>query len=201
MYLSPIHLIVLFSRTLSLLACPVIIAGSSAVLHSTASALNTTASAVHQMFNSSSDRSRARAADDASRPRTSGGPPPPDVDAPAPPPTAQQFAEIQERCLSLQRQMDALLSRQSTEQRARAIDDEIEQRRKDAYAAANILYTPRHATPAVSPTGSTLSLSPGPALWNTESAISPSAISDLPMLPVNLSRLSMARYTSGHSPG
>lgn len=122
-----------------------LIAGSSVVLQSTASALNTTAAAVRQMFGTSNDRPagprpttdapKGPAPDDTPRARAPG-------DAP-PPPTPQQFAELQLRYAALQRRVDEMASRQSAEQRARAIDDEIEARRKTAYEAANLLYSPR----------------------------------------------------------
>lgn len=128
-----------------------LLAGSTAVIHSTSSALNhtatalnTTAAAVRQMFGSSSDRQAGPKAtvgpDDTPRARAPGGAPPP---APPPAPTPQQFADLQLRYAALQRRVDELASRQSAEQRARAIDDEIEQRRQAAYEAANIPYSPR----------------------------------------------------------
>ena len=146
------------------------LAGSSAVINSTTSALNTTttalnstAAAVRQMFASSSDRlvgaRPTSGADDTPRPRTNRDAPPPAPPAPPPPPTPQQFAELQLRYAALQRRVDELASRQNTEQRARAIEDDIEQRRKAAYEAANIPYSPRHDRPR-SPSGSPFSLAP-----------------------------------------
>lgn len=137
-----------------------VLAGSSAVLHSTTSALNSTASAVRQMFSSSSERPAgtrpALDPDDTPRVRTNR-----DAAPPPAPPTPQQFAELQLRYAALQRRVDDLASRQTAEQRVRAIEDDIEQRRKAAYEAANIPYSPRHDRPR-SPTGSSLSLSHGP---------------------------------------
>ena len=125
------------------------VAGSSSVLQTTASALNSTATAVLQMFGPASDRpagsrptmdARADAPDDTPRARRAG-------DAAPPLPTPQQFAELQLRYAALQRRVDELASRQSAEQRARAIDDEIELRRKTAYEAANLPYSPRLNVP------------------------------------------------------
>lgn len=142
-----------------------LLAGSSAVIHSTTSALNTTATAlnstgaaVRQMFGSSTERPAGPRPsvdpDDTLRVRSNRDAPPPA------PPTPQQFAELQLRYASLLRRVDELTSQQSAEQRARAIEDDIEQRRKAAYEAANIPCPPRHGF-SCSPSRSTFSQAPG----------------------------------------
>lgn len=130
---------------------PDLLARSSAVLQSTASALHTTASAVRHMFGSSSDRpsgarpqadaARTSSTNDTPRARTTTGDPTPQQFADL------QFAHLQLRYAALQRRLDDLTSRQSVEQRARAIDDDIELRRRTAYEAANIPYSPRLHVP------------------------------------------------------
>lgn len=59
----------------------------------------------------------------------------------------------------MQRRVDELASRQSAEQRARAIDEEIELRRRTAYEAANLPYSPRSPAPPL-PSGAPSPLGP-----------------------------------------
>ena len=153
-----------------------LLAGSSAVLLNTAAALNTT---VRQMFSAESSRSQAsqgRAEDTArDRTRAAGDLPPPDrnrgagvpprvqarvVDDDLLPPTKEQFADIQQRYAAVQRQLDDLLSARSVEQRAQAIEDELELRRKAAYESAGIAYSPRPRV-SPSPAGSPRPAGPG----------------------------------------
>ena len=56
-------------------------------------------------------------------------------------PTQQQFTELQQQYEALKIQMDEMVSRQSADQRARAIDDDSERRRKEAYESAGLPYT------------------------------------------------------------
>lgn len=60
-----------------------------------------------------------------------------------PPPSWEQFAEMQWKYAALQQQMDAIISQNSSDQRARAIEDEMEARRKTAYKSAGLPYRPR----------------------------------------------------------
>lgn len=59
------------------------------------------------------------------------------------PPTQEQFADMQQKYASIQRQLDDLLSAQSADRRAQAIEDDLELRRKAAYESAGIAYSPR----------------------------------------------------------
>ena len=136
-----------------------LIAGSTAVLqttasviHSTASAINTTASAVRQMFSFDSARSHpcagpARDSRDLPPVRDARDPPPaqdqPPRDLDQAPPSQEQFTELQRQYSTLQRQMDELLHRRTADQQARAIDEDFEARRKAAYDAAGLCYQPR----------------------------------------------------------
>lgn len=128
-----------------------LLAGSSAVLQTTASALNTTASVVRNMFAPTSDSrppvtgDAPTRGDDAPRTREDGQNRPRDRN---PPPTWEQFAEIQRKYAVLQQQMDEILARNSTDERARTIDEEIEARRKAAYESAGLAYTARQRQPS-----------------------------------------------------
>ena len=59
----------------------------------------------------------------------------------------EQFREMQRQHEELRRQFDALVAQQSTEQHAKAIDSDIENRRKTAYEEAGIPYTPAITLP------------------------------------------------------
>ena len=92
----------------------------------------------------SGDIPRAAAkGDDAPRAREDGPPHPRDVTARDPPPTWEQFTEMQWKYTLLQQQMDELLARNSSYQRAQKIDEELEARRKVAYESAGLTYSPR----------------------------------------------------------
>ena len=65
-------------------------------------------------------------------------------------PTQQQFNELQQRYEALQKQLDKVVSRQSTDHRAWAIDEDSERRRKEAYESAGPPYTPLNV-PGCSP--------------------------------------------------
>ena len=69
-------------------------------------------------------------------------------------PTFEQLAKMQRKYAALKKQMDDLLSKQTTQQRAQDIEREIELRCREAYERAGIPYTPRSSTtstPGVSP--------------------------------------------------
>ena len=141
-----------------------LLAGSSAVLFDTAAALNTT---VRQMFSAESSRSQAsqgRAEDlpPRDRARVAQEPPPSNQtgvvtdrarNSQQLPPTQEQFADMQQKYASIQRQLDDLLSAQSADRRAQAIEDDLELRRKAAYESAGIAYSPRPRL-SLSPAGS-----------------------------------------------
>lgn len=69
------------------------------------------------------------------------------------PPTQEQFADMQQKYASVQRQLDDLLSARSADRRAQAIEDDLELRRKAAYESAGIAYSPRPRL-SLSPAGS-----------------------------------------------
>ena len=126
-----------------------LIAGSTAVLnttasviHSTGSVINTTASAVRQMFSSDTTRSHPSAgpARDARDPPPARDQPPRDLDLA--PPSREQFTEPQRQYATLQWQMNELRNRRTADQQARAIDEDFEARRKAAYDAAGLCYQP-----------------------------------------------------------
>lgn len=123
-----------------------LLAGSSSILLDTAAA-------VRQMFSAESSRSQASGGrgDDLpprDRIRAAEAEPHPNL-----PPTREQFADMQQKYHALQRQLDDLLSARSTEQRAQAIEDELELHRKAAYESAGIAYSP-HPRVSPSPAGS-----------------------------------------------
>lgn len=129
-----------------------LLSGTSAVTGAvssvTGAVLTTTAAAVRSFFptESSSTASAARSpspshppdgpSSDASGTMASSGA----ATTAAQLPSVEQFLAMQRRHDELQRQLDDLVARQTAEQRAKSIDDDIEKQRKAAYEQAGLPY-------------------------------------------------------------
>ena len=130
-----------------------LLAGSSALL-------STTASAVRCVLSSDTSRSPPVTSSappltySAAPPMASSAPPVPSSSAARPvvgddlAPTRDQ---LQRRCAELHRQLDELAAQQTEVQRVRAIEEETENHRRAAYESAGIPYSPRQAPPVASP--------------------------------------------------
>ena len=130
-----------------------LLAGSSALLSTTASAVR---------FVLSSDTSRSPPVTSSAPPLTYSAAPPMASSAPPVPSSsaarpvvgddlAPTRDQLQRLCAELQRQLDELAAQQTEAQRVRAIEEETENHRRAAYESAGIRYSPRQAPPVASP--------------------------------------------------
>ena len=123
-----------------------LITSSTAVLHTTASVINTTVYAVCPMFLSDSTRTQPSGSVCPTRDIRPSRDNPPQRDNPDPRDNVlalqsqEQFTELQRQYATLQRQMHDLLIRRTADQQAHDIDEDFEARRKVAYEAAGLCY-------------------------------------------------------------